>query len=132
LGRHLRRRVPHPNLIEEHHMTITSHDDVPTTVLDGAVKDYSRDKVYVLTAIFLAVLTVIEVFTYTAPDFPLWAEELLIPVLMILMAVKLFTILYIFMHLKFDKPILTRIFYSGLVLAMFVYIVMLATFRFWF
>jgi cytochrome c oxidase subunit 4 len=113
-------------------MTITSHDDVPTTVLDGAVKDYSRDKVYVLTAIFLAVLTVIEVFTYTAPDFPLWAEELLIPVLMILMAVKLFTILYIGKHLKFDKPILTRIFYSGLVLAMFVYIVMLATFRFWF
>lgn len=113
-------------------MTITSHDDVPTTVLDGAVKDYSRDKVYVLTAIFLAILTVIEVFTYTAPDFPLWAEELLIPVLMILMAVKLFTILYIFMHLKFDKPILTRIFYSGLLLAMFVYIVMLAAFRFWF
>jgi len=44
-------------------MTITSHDNVPTTVLDGAVKDYSRDKVYVLTAIFLAVLTIIEVFT---------------------------------------------------------------------
>jgi cytochrome c oxidase subunit 4 len=45
--------------------------------------------------------------------------------------VKLFTILYIFMHLKFDKPILTRIFYTGLVLAMLVYIAMLATFRFW-
>jgi cytochrome c oxidase subunit 4 len=48
------------------------------------------------------------------------------------MAVKFFTILYIFMHLKFDKPILTRIFYSGLLLALFVYIAMLATFRFWF
>jgi hypothetical protein len=53
-------------------------------------------------------------------------------VLMILMAVKFFTILYIFMHLKFDKPILTRIFYSGLVLAMLVYLAMLTTFRFWF
>ena len=106
-------------------MTITSHDNVPTTALDGAVKDYSRDKVYVLTAIFLAVLTIIEVFTYAAPDFPIWADELLIPVLMIL-------ILYIFMHLKFDKPILTRIFYSGLVLAMLVYLAMLTTFRFWF
>ncbi|CAB4575134.1 unannotated protein [freshwater metagenome] len=51
---------------------------------------------------------------------------------MILMAVKFFTILYIFMHLKFDKPILTRIFYTGLVLAMLVYIAMLTTFRFWF
>jgi cytochrome c oxidase subunit 4 len=48
------------------------------------------------------------------------------------MAVKFFTILYIFMHLKFDKPILTRIFYTGLVLAMLVYIAMLTTFRFWF
>ncbi len=113
-------------------MTITSHDDVPTTVLDGAVKDYSRDKVYVLTAIFLAVLTVVEVLTYAAPDFPAWSDELLIPVLMILMAIKFFTIVYIFMHLKFDKPILTRIFYSGLFLALLVYIAMLSTFRIWF
>jgi cytochrome c oxidase subunit 4 len=51
---------------------------------------------------------------------------------MILMAVKFFTILYIFMHLKFDKPILTRIFYAGLFLAVFVYIAMLTTFRIWF
>ena len=113
-------------------MTITSHDDVPTSVLDGAVKDYSRDRVYVLTAIFLAVLTVVEVLTYAAPDFPAWSDELLIPVLMILMAIKFFTIVYIFMHLKFDKPILTRIFYMGLVLAVLVYIAMLSTFRIWF
>jgi cytochrome c oxidase subunit 4 len=51
---------------------------------------------------------------------------------MILMAVKFFTIVYIFMHLKFDKPILTRIFYSGLVLAVLVYIAVLSTFRIWF
>jgi cytochrome c oxidase subunit 4 len=113
-------------------MTITSHDNVPTEVLDGAVKDNARDKIYVLTAIFLAVLTVIEVFTYAAPDFPLWADSLLLPFLMILMAVKFFTIVYIFMHLKFDKPILTRIFYSGLVLAVLVYIAVLSTFRIWF
>jgi cytochrome c oxidase subunit 4 len=113
-------------------MTITSHDNVPTEVLDGAVKDYSRDKIYVLTAIFLAVLTVIEVFTYAAPDFPIWADSLLLPFLMILMAVKFFTIVYIFMHLKFDKPILTRIFYMGLVLAVLVYVAVLSTFRIWF
>ena len=113
-------------------MTITSHDDVPTSVLDGAVKDYSRDKVYVLTAIFLAVLTLIEVFTYAFPDFPVWADELVVPVLMILMAVKFFTIVYIFMHLKFDKPILTRLFYMGLILAVCVYVAVLCTFRiFW-
>jgi len=109
--------------------SLTSHDDVPVSELDGAVKDYSRDKVYVYTAIFLAVITIVEVFTYAAPDFPVWADDLLIPVLMILMAVKFFTIAYIFMHLKFDKPILTRIFYTGLVLAVAVYIAVLFTFR---
>ena len=113
-------------------MTVTSHDNVPTTVLDGAVKDYSRDKVYVLTAIFLGVVTLVEIATYAFPDFPVWADELVVPVLMILMAVKFFTIVYVFMHLKFDKPILTRIFYMGLVLAVVVYIAMLSTFRIWF
>lgn len=113
-------------------MAITSHDDVPTSALDGAVKDYSRDKVYVLTAIFLAVITLVEVATYAFPDFPAWSGDLVVAVLMILMAVKFFTICYIFMHLKFDKPILTRIFYAGLILAVGVYLAMMCTFRiFW-
>ena len=113
-------------------MTITSHDNVPAAALDGAVKDYSRDKVYVLTALFLAAVTLVEIATYAFPDFPIWADELVVPVLMILMAVKFFTIVYIFMHLKFDKPILTRLFYMGLTLAVLVYLAVLSTFRIWF
>ena len=31
-----------------------------------------RDKVYVLTALFLGAITVVEVLTYAAPDFFLW------------------------------------------------------------
>ncbi len=114
-------------------MALTSHDDIPTDVLDGAVKPYSRDKIYVLTALFLAAITVVEVLTYAAPDFPLWSHEhnLIVPVLMILMAVKFFTVAYIFMHLRFDKPLLTRVFYSGLVVALLVYIAVLSTFRIW-
>ncbi|CAM8660285.1 Cytochrome C oxidase subunit IV, prokaryotes [Acidimicrobiia bacterium] len=112
-------------------MTLTSHDPIPASNLDGAVEDYSRDKVYVLTALFLAAVTVLEVLTYAYPDFPVWADNLLIPVLMIMMAVKFFTVLYIFMHLKFDKPILTWVFYAGLVLAVLVYLAMLSTFRIW-
>jgi hypothetical protein len=50
---------------------------------------------------------------------------------MIMMAVKFFTVLYIFMHLKFDKPLLTWVFYSGLVLAALVYLAMLSAFRIW-
>ena len=51
--------------------------------------------------------------------------------LLILMAVKFFTVAYIFMHLRFDKPILTRLFYSGLILAVAVYVAVLSMFRIW-
>jgi cytochrome c oxidase subunit 4 len=51
---------------------------------------------------------------------------------MILMAVKFFTVVYIFMHLRFDKPILSWIFWAGLVLAVGVYLAAMCTFRiFW-
>lgn len=114
--------------------TIDPHEPVPTTVLDGAVAPYSRDKVYVLTALFLAAITVIEVLTYALPDFPAWSHEnnLLVPVLLILMAVKFFTVAWIFMHLKFDKKILTWAFYSGLILAVAVYLAVLTMFRIWY
>ncbi len=111
--------------------SVSPHDPVPTEVLDGAVAPYSRDKTYVFTAIFLAVVTVVEVLAVEVPDFPLWSGNLLVPVLLILMAVKFFTVAWVFMHLKFDKPILTWAFYSGFFVALAVYIAVLAMFRIW-
>jgi len=111
---------------------IGSHDPVPTAVLDGAVAPYSRDKVYVLTAIVLALITVVEVLTYTHPEFPVWSGELIVPVLLILMGVKFFIVVWVFMHLKFDKPILTWLFYSGLATAVLVYVGVLTMFRIWY
>jgi Na+/H+-translocating membrane pyrophosphatase len=114
-------------------MSFSEHDPVPTAVLDGAVREYSRDKTYVLTALVLAAITVVEVLTYAVPDFPAWDHEnnLLIPVLLILMAVKFWIVGAIFMHLRFDKKILTVAFYSGLVLAVLVYVGVLCMFRIW-
>nr|WP_283251111.1 cytochrome C oxidase subunit IV family protein [Rhabdothermincola salaria] len=99
-------------------------------MLDGAEKPYSRDKVYVLTAVFLAVLTALEVAVVEV-DFVLWSGPMLVPVLLILMAVKFFAVAWIFMHLKFDKPILTWAFYAGLITAVLVYLGMLTAFRIW-
>ena len=113
-------------------MALTSHDEIPTQLLDGAVREYSRDKVYVLTALILGAITVVEVMTYSHPDFLLWkGDNLKIGVLLLLMAVKFFIVVYIFMHLRFDKPILTRLFYSGLILAVAVYVAVLSMFRIW-
>ena len=39
---------------------------------------------------------------------------------------------YFFMHLKFDKPILTRVFYAGVLLALAVYVAVLTMFKVWY
>ena len=52
------------------------------------------------------------------------------PALLIMMAIKFFMIASIFMHLKFDNKIFSFMFYTGLVLAIFVYCVFLFTFQF--
>jgi len=49
--------------------------------------------------------------------------------LLIVMAIKFVIIAAFFMHLKFDSKILTRVFYSGLFLAVGVYVAALCTFR---
>jgi len=114
--------------------TLLGDSPVPTDVLDGAEEDYSRDLKYVYIAIFLAVVTAVEVMTYVAPDFPgwKWGDGVgLVVVLMVLMAVKFWTVAWYFMHLKFDSRVLTAVFYAGLVLAVCVYLAMMTAFRLW-
>ena len=55
---------------------------------------------------------------------------LFLPALLILMAVKFFTVVSYFMHLKFDNKLFSLLFYTGLVLAVVVYCAALATFHF--
>ena len=50
---------------------------------------------------------------------------------MFLMVVKFIIVASVFMHLKFDKKILSVAFYSGLLLATGVYLAILTAFRFW-
>jgi cytochrome c oxidase subunit 4 len=52
------------------------------------------------------------------------------PALMIMMVVKFIMVVSYFMHLKFDNKLFTWIFYAGLILAIGVYSVALATFHF--
>lgn len=111
-------------------MAATHAPDV-ATVDDDADAHPSRIRLYVGIAIFLAVLTAVEVATYYVPEvFGGKASTPLIALLMILMAVKFWTVAWFFMHLKFDKRLLTTIFYTGLGLAVLVYLAILTMFRF--
>ncbi len=84
-----------------------------------------KDAYFIKTALVLAVLTALETSTY-------WIDigRFHTPVLIILMLIKFFMIVMIFMHLKFDSRIFSMLFYTGLGLALFVYTVFLFTFKF--
>jgi cytochrome c oxidase subunit IV len=92
---------------------------------DDAEEHGLSDFGYVKVAIFLAVLTALEVSTYYFDFGPFF-----IPVLLILMAIKFVTVVSYFMHLKFDNRMYSFMFYAGLGLALIVYLGTLATFQF--
>ncbi len=52
------------------------------------------------------------------------------PSLLIMMVVKFVMVVSYFMHLKFEHQMFKLLFYTGLGLALFVYFVALATFKF--
>jgi len=101
--------------------TATEH----TTHADTGESHGASDKQYVIIALILAILTAIEVSTYYVDFGPLF-----MPTLLILMAIKFVIVVSYFMHLKFDNKLFSYMFYSGLFLALAVYIGALSTFKF--
>lgn len=83
------------------------------------------DSGYVKIALILAAITALEVSTYYVDFGPLF-----MPALLIMMVVKFVMVVSYFMHLKFDNKLFSFLFYVGLGLALFVYFVALATFKF--
>ena len=82
---------------------------------------------YVKVAIALAIITAIEVaLSYMVDDL----GALFLPLLLLLMLIKFFSVVLYFMHLKFDNRLFSLMFYMGLVLAIGVYTVTLFAFRF--
>jgi cytochrome c oxidase subunit 4 len=84
------------------------------------------DRQYIFVALLLAAVTAFEV-ALTYIDLP---HALFMVLLLVAMAFKFFTVVLFFMHIKFDNPIFGRLFYIGLGLAVFVYMVALFTFHF--
>jgi cytochrome c oxidase subunit IV len=73
---------------------------------------------YAWIAVFLAVVTAIEVAIYYVEAI----EPILVPTLIILSLVKFIVVVGYFMHLKFDPKLLGIVFGAGLVVSVVVYI----------
>ena len=115
---------------------MSSDTDLSTTTGDAAEAHHAQDdlyhheisdKNYILIALFLAVLTAMEVAVTEISSFP---DALLIPSLLIMMVIKFFIVVSYFMHLKHDSAIFKFGFYVGLGGALVLYSVMLTTFHF--
>ena len=91
----------------------------------GASHEHPSPVKYVGIAVLLAVITALEVGLYYI-NMP---EGLLVAFLMVLAVLKFSLVAAFFMHLKFDSPMLRRLFITGIILAGVVYTVVLFTLR---
>ena len=95
---------------------------------EGAQHHHPQPRQYVQIALVLAVLTAAEVALFYLED---GVEEigqtLTVPALLILSALKFYLVVAMFMHLRFEKPLLSRFFTSGAVPAGALYLITLAT-----
>ncbi len=73
----------------------------------------SKFQIYVQIAMLLAVITGVEIIGVYLP-FPGW---FIVTCLVVLSIVKFLFVIFYFMHLRWDKPFCTILFFIGLVLA---------------
>ncbi len=83
------------------------------------------DSYYVKIALVLAAITAAEV-ALSYMD----VGAAFLPTLLIMMAIKFVMVVLFFMHLRFDSKWFNMAFWTGLILAILVYVAALTTFRF--
>jgi cytochrome c oxidase subunit IV len=94
-------------------------------LLPGEVRPHPSPLQYVLIAVILCVVTAVEIaVSYTEGDIP----DALIVILLLGMAVVKFALVASwYMHLRTDLPIFRNFFVLGLVAAIILYVIVLAT-----
>jgi cytochrome c oxidase subunit 4 len=79
---------------------------------------------YWLIALILGILTLLEVAVFYVP----LLRAAIVPILLTLSTAKFALVAMFFMHLKFDKPILTTVFAGGIVVATVIILAMMLLF----
>lgn len=74
--------------------------------------DDNKFQIYVQIAMLLAVITGVEIVAIFIP----FAKWFIVTTLVVLSAVKFLFVIFYFMHLRWDKPFCTILFFIGLVL----------------
>src|SRR5688572_20175955 len=87
----------------------------PTTVHSAHDHGHEESKfaIYVQIAMLLAVITGVEIIGVYLP----FAKWFIVTALIVLSVVKFLFVIFYFMHLRWDKPFCTILFFIGLILA---------------
>jgi cytochrome c oxidase subunit 4 len=75
--------------------------------------DESKFQIYVQIAMLLAVITGVEIVGIYLP----FSKWIIVTSLVVLSVVKFMYVIFYFMHLRWDKPFCTILFFIGLILA---------------
>jgi cytochrome c oxidase subunit IV len=106
------------------------HGEAPPAETDAHAEahEHPSDGKYIVVAIILAILTALEVWTHFW-DQP--STTLLVVTLVPMMIAKFIIVAGWFMHLRYDNPLFLWVFFAGIVIAVAVYLVAMATMH-WF
>ena len=103
----------------------TGHEVESAYGLPGEVKPHPSPLQYVLIAVILCAVTAVEIaVSYTAGDIP---DGLIITLLLGMAVIKFVLVASWFMHLRNDLPIFRRFFVLGIVAAILLFSIVLAT-----
>ena len=75
-------------------------------------------------ALILGIITLLEVAVFYVP----LLRAAIVPILLVLSTAKFILVAMFFMHLKFDKPVLTTLFAGGIVIATVIILAMMLLF----
>jgi cytochrome c oxidase subunit 4 len=90
----------------------------------GHEQAHASNQTYVIIAVILAIITAVEVAVWYLPSI----RGILVPALIILSVAKFLLVVGYFMHLKYDNPLFRFMFFFGLIVALSVYLTVLALF----
>jgi cytochrome c oxidase subunit IV len=99
-----------------HQQVDAHHDEHPPTTI----------RQYIYIGVLLAVITAVELYLTEGMELAFWP---LVTLLIILSAAKFIIVVALFMHLRFDHPLFTRLFVFGMLLATAIMIALLALFN---
>lgn len=93
----------------------------------SAAHEHPSDAKYIQIALILGAITAIEVAAFYVEDS---LGSLLVPSLLVMMTMKFLIVTSWFMHLRFDIKLFSYVFFSGLAMAVAVYIAAMSTFEY--